>query len=75
LVNPNDVAADLIKEYKAGCIADFNEPKEIANSIEFAWKIWNDKSYLPVDEAKVKTLHRKHQVKILENLILKIVSK
>lgn len=75
LVNPNDVAADLIKEYKAGCIADFNEPKEIANSIEFAWKIWNDKSYLPVDEAKVKTLHRKLQVKILENLILKIVSK
>ncbi len=75
LVNPNDVAADLIKEYKAGCIADFNKPKEIANSIEFAWKIWDDKNYLPVDEAKVKTLHRKHQVKLLEDLILKIVSK
>ncbi len=75
LVNPNDVAADLIREYKAGIIADFNQPDEIANSIEFAWKIWNDKSYLPVDEVKVKTLHRKHQVKILEELILKIVSK
>ncbi len=75
LVNPNDVAADLIKEYKAGCIADFNKPKEIANSIEFAWKIWDNKNYLPVDEAKVKKLHRKHQVKLLEDLILKIVSK
>jgi hypothetical protein len=75
LVNPNDVAADLIREYKAGIIADFNQPDEIANSIEFAWKIWNDKSFLSVDETKVKTLHRKHQVKILEDLILKIVSK
>ena len=75
VLNPNDVAADLIREQNAGYIADFNQPEEIARSIEFAWKIWNDKSYLPVDEAKVKTLHRKYQVKILENLILKIVSK
>jgi len=75
VLNPNDVAADLIREQNAGYIADFNQPNEIARSIEFAWKIWNDKSYLPVDEAKVKTLHRKYQVKILEDLILKIVSK
>lgn len=75
VLNPNDVAADLIREQNAGYIADFNQPEEIARSIEFAWKIWNDKSYLPVDEAKVKTLHRKYQVKLLEELILKIVSK
>jgi hypothetical protein len=75
VLNPNDVAADLIREQNAGYIADFNQPNEIARSIEFAWKIWNDKSYLPVDEAKIKTLHRKYQVKILEDLILKIVSK
>lgn len=74
-VDPTDVAADLIREQRAGFVADFNAPDEIAIAIENAWKIWNDKSYLPVDEAKVKTLHRKHQVKLLEDLILKIVSK
>jgi len=74
-IDPTDVAADLIREQKAGFVADFNAPDKIAIAIKNAWKLWNDKSYLPVDEAKVKTLHRKHQVKLLEDLILKIVSK
>jgi hypothetical protein len=69
VVDPTDVAADLIKECRAGYIADFDNIKEIETAIFTAYQNWNTKTMLNCDREKIEQLHRKYQVEKLNQLI------
>jgi len=73
VIDPNDVAAQLIQQLNAGYVADFNNPNEIASSILAAFSLWKNKVSLDLDDEKFALLHRKHQVKKLELLIHKLL--
>jgi glycosyltransferase involved in cell wall biosynthesis len=73
ILDPTDVAADLILETKSGFIADFNKPEEIKLAIESAYTIWKSRTPMQMEFEKITALHRKHQVKKLEGLILKLL--
>ncbi|MBI4945987.1 MAG: hypothetical protein HY840_06260 [Bacteroidetes bacterium] len=75
VVDPEDVAAKLIEEHNAGFVADFNNINEIEQAILLAYNVWKEKKILSIDKAKVAMLHRKYQVKKLEALIDKLLSK
>lgn len=72
VVDISDVAANMIKEYNAGEIAGFDNILEIEKAIEKLYIKWLNKEELVTDTEKVKLLHRKHQVKKLEQLIDRI---
>lgn len=72
VVDVSDVAAEMITEYRAGEIANFDNVLEIEKAIEKLHQNWCNKTKLSMDEEKVKLLHRKHQVKKLEQLIDKL---
>lgn len=72
VVDPADVAAQLIEELNAGFIADFTQVDEISNAILSSYALWKNKSSLAINDDEIKLLHRKHQVKKLELLIRKI---
>ena len=72
VVDPEDVAAQLIKDLNAGFIADFNRVEEISNAILSAYFLWKNKEKLNLNDLEIELLHRKHQVKKLELLIRKI---
>ena len=74
ILDPKDVAADLILEHKAGFIADFYTIPEIKTAFLEAYACWASKRRLPFDPIQTATLHRKHQVKVLETLITKLLS-
>ena len=74
LVDKSDVAAELIEEQNAGFIADFYSIDEIEEAILDAYATWKEKRTLPFNADKVKTLHRKHQAKIMESVIEKILN-
>ena len=73
VVDPEDVAAQLIKDLNAGFIADFNQTEEISNAILSAYFLWKNKEKLNLNDHEIELLHRKHQVKKLELLIRKII--
>ena len=73
IVDPADVAAQLITELNAGFIADFSQTDEISNAILSAYALWKNKSSLEQNDHEIELLHRKHQVKKLELLIRKII--
>lgn len=75
VVDPNDVAAQLIRQLNAGYVADFNNPNEIATAILAAYSLWKNKASLDLDNEQFALLHRKHQVKKLELLIHKILKR
>ncbi len=75
VIDPNDVAAQLIRQLNAGYVADFSNPNEIASAILAAFSLWKAKDSLDLDKDKFELLHRKHQVKKLELLIHKILQK
>jgi glycosyltransferase involved in cell wall biosynthesis len=74
IVDTTDVAAQLIKACNAGFVADFNNVEQIALAIEAAYKVWQSKVPLVVNNNKIKTLHRKYGVEKLNDLIKKIVT-
>lgn len=73
IVDPEDVAAQLISDLNAGFIADFNHTEEISKAILSAYSLWKNKEKLNINDREIELLHRKHQVKNLELLIRKIV--
>lgn len=73
VVDPDDVAAKLIKELNAGFVSDFNHTEEISNAILSAYSLWENKGKLNFNDLEIELLHRKHQVKKLELLIRKII--
>lgn len=65
LVDPSDVAANLIQICAAGFIADFNSHLEITNGIRNCINLWSKKEVLEYNHAEIQSLHRKHQVQKL----------
>jgi len=74
VVDATDVAAKLITDHHLGFVADFNDIDQIEKAIEEAYTIWKEKKKMPIDEQKVNLLHRKYQVKKLEQLIDKLLT-
>jgi glycosyltransferase involved in cell wall biosynthesis len=69
IVDPTDVAACLIREAKAGYIADSDNIEEIKLRILEAYRDWKEgKPYLPNREIILRH-HRREQAQILQNLI------
>jgi len=73
ILDPTDVAADLVVETKSGFISNFNNPEEIKLAIESAYTLWKSKTPMQMEFEKIEGLHRKHQVKKLEGLIFKLL--
>jgi len=69
IVDPNDVAADLIQTCSAGYIADFNSQEEITNGIRNCIKLWSKKESLNYNHSEIQSLHRKHQVQKLVTFV------
>jgi hypothetical protein len=65
IVDPNDLAAELIKSCEAGFIADFNSVQEISTGIRKCVQIWKGEQSLSFNHVEIKSLHRKHQVQKL----------
>lgn len=74
LVDKEDVAAELITEQNAGFNADFYSINEIEDAFLRVYSLWKNREHLPFNTDKVKTLHRRHQAKLMENLIDRILS-
>ena len=70
LLDKEDVAADLIEECRAGVNCDFYDIPEIKSAIIQLILCWETKQTLNYDEDRIKLLHRKDQVKKLENQLL-----
>ena len=69
VVDPYDVAANLIRECNAGVVADFDDVRSIASAIEKLYNMWQKGEKLPMNEELIKKHHRKEQVEILNKLI------
>ena len=70
LLDKDDVAAKLIEECKAGINCDFYDVPEIKSAILQLIHLWETKQTLNYDEDRIKLLHRRDQVKKLENQLL-----
>jgi len=69
IIDKNDVAAELIKEFECGYIADYYDTNEIETMILTAYADWENGKVRKATDAQIATLHRKHGVKILSQLI------
>ena len=74
-VDPDDVAAQLIRECRAGFIADFDCVDDIEKAIEDAYRLWAEKKTLPYNDELIAKHHRKNQIGILNNLIINMFYK
>lgn len=74
LVDMEDVAAELIQDQKAGFCADFYSIQSIKEAFLNAYALWKEKDTLPFNRQKVQTLHRRHQVKLLEGLLDELIA-
>lgn len=73
LVDVNDVAADLIREHNCGEVVDFFSVEEIEKGLMQIYTDWKTGTKPEIDREKTKSLHRKFQVKKLEDLLTKLV--
>jgi glycosyltransferase involved in cell wall biosynthesis len=71
LVDPEDVAADLIREGDFGFVADNDNIEEISNIIIKAYNIWKGEVKFMPNIGIAKQCHRKFQVEKLEELLLR----
>lgn len=69
LIDKSDVAAKLIKDCRAGYVADSDNIEEISHIILQAYNDWKSGTRLNYNVELIKSLHRKEQVKILGELI------
>lgn len=73
LVDTEDVAAQLINQMNAGEVVDFYDVDGIKKAILKIHSDWKNHNLPKVDPEKIKKLHRKHQVSLLEELIDEIL--
>ncbi len=69
VVDPTDVAAELIRECDGGYIAHFDDIGEISKAIEKAYLQWESRAIFQSDRIKVNGLHRRYQVAHLQSLV------
>ena len=69
VVDPDDVAAELIKQCNAGYVADFDDVQSIKQGIEEMYNLWKNGERLKMNEPLIRAHHRKAQVAKLNELI------
>jgi glycosyltransferase involved in cell wall biosynthesis len=72
LVPRNDVAAQLIRDTKAGYIAENENIDEIEQNILKAYLDWTNNIPFNPNLSLIRKFHRKEQAKILDNLIVSL---
>lgn len=72
IVNPYDVAADLICENNAGYIADFGNLENIKFMISKLYNDWNNETLIKPNMLEIAKQHRKYQVQKLNRWITKL---
>jgi len=72
MVDMKDVAADLVLEHKAGFVTEFADEKAIALGLKEIYSLWKEKRTLNFDPEKTRSLHRRHQVQKMKDLILEL---
>ena len=70
LVDPEDVAAQLIQECNAGWVAPDENIADIKIAIMSAYEFWEQKKEYKPNFSLIHSLHRKHQVDKLDKEIL-----
>jgi glycosyltransferase involved in cell wall biosynthesis len=73
LVDPNDVAAQLIRDLEAGEVVDFYAIDEIKSALINLISNWSNKIPFHSKREEIQKLHRKNQSKELEELIQKLL--
>lgn len=74
VVDPEDVAAELINALNAGFVADFEDVPSISLAIEHAFLLWKNNSPINSSPDKISALHRKYEVAKLNTLIQTIIA-
>lgn len=69
IIDPTDVAADLIRESNTGYVADFDKPQDIADMLEKHLTQWQQGIGLKTNHNIIKAHHRREQVRRLNQLI------
>lgn len=70
VVDPEDVAAELIQECNAGYIADFDDITSIKKGIETLYQHWKNGDVWVMNEEVIKQHHRREQVMRLNEQII-----
>ena len=73
LVDPTDVAADLIRDFNAGYVVEFSDIAATERAILTALDRWKHNEFLSTDPDRIMQLHRKYQVQKLNLLIEKLL--
>ena len=73
VIDTQDVAAELIREFDCGYIADFYDVAEIETAILEAYRDWENNVVRGAKRLQIETLHRKNEVKKLSNLITELL--
>jgi glycosyltransferase involved in cell wall biosynthesis len=73
IVDSTDVAADLTKEFNAGYVASFDNPKEQISILKSFIDDWSDGKVKAATDSQIDTLHRKESVNKLGLLIHKMI--
>ncbi len=68
-VDPDDVAAELIRQCNAGVVVDFDNVQAIEKGIEEMYNLWKNDRHLEMNEALIMAHHRKTQVGQLNKLL------
>ncbi len=72
LIDPIDVAAQLIRETGAGKVAEWNSIEEAVESILWTYKLWQKKEFPDFNVEIIKSCHRKYQIEKLNQIIKKL---
>lgn len=73
-VDPASVAADLVREAKAGYVVDCGDADAIAAGIDRAYRDWQDGAVFAPDRAVIARHHRREQTRILQHLIIRLAA-
>ena len=73
LVDITDVAAQLVRDFDCGYVAEFNETEAIQHALKDAFDNWKQGRIKYASDADRDSLHRKYQVDLLKELIARIL--
>ncbi len=69
IVDREDVAARLIRDCRAGFVAEWNDVHEISEAITGALKLWEEKKLPDFDRVIIEAHHRRVLAQRLENIL------
>lgn len=72
MIDPDDVAADLLREFNCGYIANFEDIAENKSVLEQAFTNWKTGKILAATDDEVASLHRQKQIEKVIQLIEEI---